>query len=115
MLGLRFDDCNTFALALEFDACVLNFSSFYKLNLRDTVFKDCKLEEVEWIGTDLSQAVFRQCDFRNAIFENTILENADLRTAFNFSIDPETNRISKAKFSLTNIAGLLDKHKLVIE
>lgn len=115
MMGLRFDDCNPFALSFEFDTCLLNFSSFYKLNLRGTRFKDCKLEEVEWIETDLSQAVFKHCDFRNAVFERTNLEGADLRSAFNFSIDPENNLIGKAKFSLANIAGLLDKYKLAIE
>lgn len=115
MLGLRFDACNTFSLSFGFDACLLNFASFFKLSLRGTRFNNCKLEDVEWIETDLSQAVFKQCDFRNAIFEKTILQGADLRSSFNFSIDPENNLVSKAKFSLTNVVGLLDKYKLVIE
>jgi fluoroquinolone resistance protein len=50
-----------------------------------------------------------------AIFENTILENADLSTSSNFSIDPETNRIRKAKFSRLGIVGLLDKYDIEIE
>ena len=114
LMGLRFDECNTFSLTLEFDSCVLNFSSFYKLSLKNTKFRDCKLEEVEFVSADLTNAVFGNCDLLNAVFEHTILESADFRTAINFSIDPEMNRIAKAKFSMHNIVGLLNKYKIVI-
>lgn len=115
LLGLRFNDCNSFLLSFDFDSCVLNFSSFYKVNLKNTHFKNCKLEEVEFVESDLTKAVFSQCDLINAVFENTNLEGADLRTAVNFSIDPATNRIAKAKFSTHNIAGLLHTYNIIIE
>jgi hypothetical protein len=44
-----------------------------------------------------------------ATFENTILEKADLRTAYNYSIDPTMNKIKKAMFSKAGISGLLDR------
>jgi len=50
-----------------------------------------------------------------AIFSHTNLERADLRTSYNFTIDPEMNRIRKAKFSLNNLPGLLDKYELDIK
>jgi len=50
-----------------------------------------------------------------AAFENTILEKADFRTSFNYSIDPEKNRIRKARFSLAGISGLLDKYDIEID
>ena len=115
LLGLRFDDCNEFLISFEFDTCVLNFSSFYKLKIKNTQFNACKLEEVEFVATDLTSAVFKNCDFRKAAFEGTILEKADLRSSFNFSINPETNKINKAKFSKQNIVGLLDKYNITIE
>ena len=34
MLGLRFDQCNTLGLAVGFDQCSLNHSSFYKTKLK---------------------------------------------------------------------------------
>jgi len=46
---------------------------------------------------------------------NTILENADLRSAYNFSINPTTNRIKGARFSSSGLAGLLDIFLLNIE
>jgi hypothetical protein len=50
-----------------------------------------------------------------ATFESTIIEKADFRTSFNYSIDPEKNRIKKARFSLAGIAGLLDKYDIEID
>jgi len=50
-----------------------------------------------------------------ATFENTALEKVDLRTGFNYSINPEINRIKKAKFSLQGVLGLLDKYDIEIE
>lgn len=115
LLGLHFENCNNFSLSFTFKNCVLNFASFYKMKLKNICFEDCKLEETDFVETDLTKAVFKNCELKRASFSQTILDGADLRTAFNFSIDPETNRIKKAKFSTHNIAGLLDKYSIVIE
>jgi fluoroquinolone resistance protein len=115
MLGLRFDSCNQFGLTFRFEDCVVNHSSFYKTKIKKTVFRNSQLQETDFTQCDLSGAVFEQCDLFNASFENTILEKSDLRTALNYSIDPETNRIKKARFSLHGIPGLLNKYDIVIE
>ena len=64
---------------------------------------------------DLTEAVFKDCDLSGAIFDYTVLEKADLRTAQHYSIDPENNRLKKARFSIFGIAGLLDKYDIDIE
>ena len=114
LLGLHFDECNDFLLSFEFENCILNFSSFYKLKLKKIKFKDCKIQEVDFTESNLTDAIFNNCDLNGAIFGNTILENADFRTSYSFSIDPEVNRIKKAKFSMAGIAGLLDKYDILI-
>ncbi|MFM9949054.1 MAG: hypothetical protein ACKV1O_14025 [Saprospiraceae bacterium] len=60
-------------------------------------------------------AVFGNCNLSLAVVERTLLEGADLRTAYNFSIDPENNRIKKAKFSMQNIVGLMDKYGIFVK
>ena len=115
LLGLRFDECHSFSFAVSFDKCVLNLSSFFRLKMPKTRFRDCKLEEVEFVEADLSQAIFDNCELRGALFEQTNLQGADFRTAYQFSIDPEINRIQKARFLRQNLAGLLDKFKISIE
>jgi hypothetical protein len=49
------------------------------------------------------------------IFNKSILEKADLRSSFNYSFDPEQNRITKARFSRMGVIGLLDKYRIEIE
>lgn len=115
MLGIRFDTCNEFGLAFSFDGCQLNHSSFYKTNIKKTVFKNSQLEETDFADTDLTGAAFDNCNLRQAIFDHTNLEKADFRTSYNYSIDPEINRINKAKFSISGVSGLLDKYDIDIE
>lgn len=80
-----------------------------------TEFENCAFTNCISSKADLTTAVFADCDLKKAVFARTNLERADLRTAFNFSLDSETNCIGKAKFPPQNIAGLLDKYNIVIE
>jgi uncharacterized protein YjbI with pentapeptide repeats len=114
-MGLRFDECSHFLFSFSASNCTLDFSSFYKLNLKKTIFKDCKLLETDFTETNLTNAAFLNCDLSRAVFQNSILEGADLRSSYNFSIHPEHNRISKAKFSYANIAGLLHSYNISLE
>ena len=115
MLGLRFDTCNNFGLSFNFEQCILNHSSFYQAKLKKTTFQNTQLQEVDFTECDLKNVVFDNCDLARALFENTTLEKADFRTAFNYAIDPENNRIKKAKFSLVGVSGLLHKYDIQIE
>ena len=90
-------------------------SSFYKLILKKSHFKNCTLHEVDFTETDLTSSHFENCDFMMAIFQNSILEKADFRSSNNYVIDPEMNRIKKAKFSISGIAGLLTKYNIEID
>jgi hypothetical protein len=50
----------------------------------------------------------------NSTFSNTNLEKADLSTSINFSIDPEKNKLKKAKFSVSGLVGLVAKYNIDI-
>jgi fluoroquinolone resistance protein len=43
------------------------------------------------------------------------IEKADFRTAYNYHLDPESNRLKGAKFSFHGLPGLLGKYGLEIE
>ena len=73
------------------------------------------MQEADFTEADLTGAAFENCNLQRVIFDNTNLEMVDLRTSFNYSIDPERNKLKKAKFSATGIMGLLDKYKIIIE
>ncbi len=114
MFGLRFDTCNQFGLFLSFEDCSLDHSTFYKTKIKGTVFKNSKLIETDFSQCDLTGAVFENCNLERAVFQNSIIERADFCTSYNYSINPEINRIKKAKFSLTGVAGLLNKYDIEI-
>lgn len=115
MMGMLFNSGDKFAVAASFEGCTLNHSSFFGLMLKKTVFKNCLLREVDFVDADLSSASFDGSDLQLAAFENTNLEKADLRTAFNYVINPELNKIKKAKFSLNGLPGLLNKYDIIIQ
>ena len=115
MLGLLFYHCSEFGLSFGFDHCNLGHSSFYKTKIKKTVFKNSQLEEVDFTDCDLASSSFDHCNLAQARFENTILEKADFRTSYNYSIDPEINKIKKAKFSLNHVTGLLHKYDIEID
>ena len=115
MLGLQFENCNDFGLSFSFENCQLNHSTFFQMNIKKTIFRNCQLREIDFSETNLSNVIFDNCDLAQSIFVNSVLDKADFRTAYSYSIDPESNRLKKTRFSSVGISGLLDKYDIVIE
>ena len=115
LMGIDFTKCKYFLLSFSFAGCSLDYSTFFKKKIRNSVFRDCSVREVEFSGADLTDSSFLACDLARTVFQNTILEKADFRTALNYSIDLETNRVKGAKFSAAGVIGLLDKYQIIIE
>lgn len=115
LLGLQFDTCNEMLFEVQFEHCIINLAIFFKRKLKNTRFIHCSLTEADFSEADLSNAIFEYCDLSGAVFDNTILEKADFCTANNYSIDPEKNKIKKARFSLPAVIGLLDKYDIIIQ
>lgn len=113
--GVNFGESSSFSLEVGFKKCVLDYTVWHKKKLKGTTFDDCSFEEADFSETDLTNALFQKCNLNRAIFNRTILRGADLRTAYNFNIDPENNTINKAKFSADALNGLLIKYNLVID
>lgn len=85
------------------------------MKLHKTEFNKCEMRETDFGNADLTNSIFSECDLSKTLFENTNLSKCDFRTSFNYSIDPDKNKIAKAKFSAQNVSGLLDKYNIVIE
>jgi fluoroquinolone resistance protein len=115
ILGVHFEHCRQLPFSVSFERCILNHSSFYGVKLKQIFFNQCTMQEVDLTDAELQGANFAGCDLLKAAFVNTNLENADLTSAFNFSIDPEKNRLKKAKFSTAGLAGLLGKYDIRIQ
>lgn len=115
MEGINFFDCCRTVLEMRFEGCNLRYSSFAQLPLRHTEFIDCSLREVSFLKTDLLGASFTRCDLARAVFLQSNLEKADFSSAYNFTLDPDVNRMRKARFSVYGLPGLLEKYGIEVE
>ncbi len=115
MIGVKFNEVNSFLLKISFKDCQLSFSSSYKLKTPFTRFKNCNLVEVDFTETIANNCIFDKIDLKRAIFESTNLYKSDFRTAFNFDLNPQNNYLKNAMFSRNSIDGLLLNHKIIIE
>lgn len=115
MLGLHFEKSNKAMFSAHFENDDLSMCSFVTLHLKKIKFLNCILRETDFTGAEMKESLFDQCDLAGTRFENTNLQKADFRTSYNYAIDPEMNRIRKAKFSMHGIAGLLQKYDIDIQ
>lgn len=114
LLGIQWSGCDKFMFSMLFKECLLANASFYNFNIKKTIFDQCDLKEVDFSAADMSECALIHCDLHQAIFDQTNLSKADLRTAYNYSIDPNGNRLKGAIFSSDNIQGLLDVFQIKI-
>lgn len=114
LTGVVFDRCDPFLMDVSFTRCVLTNASFAGLTLKRTQFTGCTLHNTNFAHTDLRDSLFDDCDLKGAIFDQTNLEKADFRTARHYALDPERNRIKKARFAWPGLVGLLIKYGVKI-
>ena len=101
--------------SFQFEKSQLDYSTFYGTKLKKTKFIDCSLKETDFEEADLTGSAFQNCDLSGTSFVRTVLEKVDFRTARHFSFDPAVNKVKQAKFSATNLEGLLYHFNLDIE
>ncbi|WP_420828558.1 pentapeptide repeat-containing protein [Fulvivirga sedimenti] len=115
MMGVRFDECNSYLFSVSFHECRLDLSSFFNRRMKRTPIQSCSLKECDFSSADLSETAFHECDLEGAVFENSILEKCDFQTAGKYIIDPERNRLKNAIFSAHNLEGLLMKYHIRVK
>lgn len=112
LLGLSFPQAERLGMSVSFENCQLAHSSFEGLKLKKTSYFRCSLQQVDFSEADLVQSDFSGSDLTDAIFLKSNLEQADFREAVGFVIDPELNRVKKARFRTSMLEGLLRKYQL---
>lgn len=115
LLGLNFFQAKDFAFALSCERCNLDYASFDSKKLNKSRFENCKMHSVNFTMADLTKTEFTDCDLYEAVFNNTNLSGVDLTRISNFSIDPEMNKVKKAKFQAQDLEKLLYKYDLIIQ
>lgn len=104
-----------FPLFKEIRGCTLKFNTFFKMKIPKIPIADSSLLDCAFMECDLSGGVFRNVDFRDSTFQDCDLSKADFREARNYRINTTSNRVSKARFSLPEVVGLLDNLDVIIQ
>ena len=100
---------------LRFSDCQLNYSNFRFLDLPGLKMERCQVQDADFIEAKLKGASFARSDLEKSRFFKTDLSGADFRGAANYSIDPATNTLKKARFSLPEAIALLESLDIIIE
>jgi uncharacterized protein YjbI with pentapeptide repeats len=103
------------SFANTFENCVLDMSNFTGLNINHIEAYKSSFKEVWFNDANLSDSILKECDFEGAYFNNTNLTKADLRSSQAYTINPQFNKISKAKFSLPEAISLLNGFDITLE
>ncbi|GHA72619.1 pentapeptide repeat-containing protein [Pontibacter akesuensis] len=115
LTGINFHECEDFLFSVQFEGCILDYASFMKKKMPKTKFSHTSLKNVDFSNANLAGAMFDNTNLEGAVFSRTELKEANFLTAYNFNIDPEINSLTKARFSLHGIPGLLTKYKIRVE
>ncbi|MGL2963452.1 pentapeptide repeat-containing protein [Flavobacterium sp. RSB2_4_14] len=123
--GVWFTKCNftavNFAMTdqvifeFHFKDCLLDYAQFYALKMKKMQFINCSMIAVDFMASDLTEVFFDNCNLRRAVFIDTIANKADFSTSYDYTIDPEKNKLKKAIFSTDGLKGLLQKYDIVVK
>lgn len=114
IVGAEFFKCQKTFFSVMFTKCMLQYCNFSDLKMKKTSFSKSKLKECFFTNTGLSGADFGGVDLSGTIFHNCDLSLADFSSAIQYQIDPQANKIKKAKFSLPEVVGLLQSFDITI-
>lgn len=114
IVGAEFFKCEKTFFSASFKNCLLHYCNFSDLNMKGTHFNGSKILEAHFTSTILNGADFTDTDLTGTLFHNCDLCKADFSSARRYNIDPQTNKIKKAKFSLPEAVGLLQGFDITI-
>jgi len=114
IVGAKFYLCEKRFFSIQAKHCVLKSCNFSDLKMKKVDFSESQFSDCDFKETDLTEGNFSGCMFEETLFHNCQLIRADFRNAQNYEIDPQTNKIAKAKFSLPEALSLLKGFDILI-
>lgn len=115
LAGLNFSQISKILLSVKFLDSNLAFCNFPDLNLSDTKFVNCQLNGCDFLDTNLKNALFENTSLPGTQFDHCDLSGADFRSARDFVINLEGNKLDKAIFSLQGALTFLETLNIIIE
>lgn len=106
-MGVDFSDCSNFFFSPSFQDCMINACNFEGNKMSKTEFYYCKIRETTFINCDLSESRFDNSEFQRTDFQNCQLQKSDFTDALGYTINPFTNKLKGARFSLPEAQSFL--------
>lgn len=107
IVGADWFKCEKLFFSVDFERCLLQFCNFSDLQMKNRSFLESKMLENTFTDTSLKGSDFGGTKLTGTVFHNCDLSNADFSSAAEYDIDPQTNNIKKAKFSLPEAVSLI--------
>jgi fluoroquinolone resistance protein len=106
LMGIDWSDGHR-SLDASFKECVLDYSSFARIDLRKSVFTDCRMLEVNFSEANLTEADFSGSNLDRSRFQKTNLSRANLAGATNLVLNPAENKVKGAVIALDAAVGIV--------
>jgi fluoroquinolone resistance protein len=108
LAGINFYYCDQ----LLFDSCFsgthLQNCNFSELKMKGARFIGCRIDECDFENAFLVEARFDDSVFSRTMFHNCNLEKASFLEAKGYQIDPRSNNVKKATFSVPDVLSLIE-------
>lgn len=114
ILGVVFTPCDTLIIDMHFTKCVLRNCNFSGLSLRKMAATNCEIIDSDFINIDLTDADFTESSFQGTEFNNANLTRASFIDARGYEINPLSNKIRKARFSMPEAISLVEYLGVII-
>jgi uncharacterized protein YjbI with pentapeptide repeats len=109
---LNFSEVNSFMLEMRFTDCQLHFCDWKDMVLSDISFVNCHLQENTFERCDMRNCRMESCNMDRAQFTRNDLRTFDVSSNYNFSLDPELNKIKGMQLHERQLICLLFKYEL---
>jgi len=113
-MGINFGACDPLFLFVRFFHCLIDTCNYSDLSLKGTTFEHCNIRDPHFTHANLAESNFAGSDLNGSIFHNTNLSHVNFVGAVNYAINPLTNQLKQARFSLPEVVALLDSLGIII-
>lgn len=114
LIGVNFSMVDPLFFSVRFRNCLLDMTNFSGLDLKKTPFINCLIREASFFESNLTEADFSGSNLSGTTFHHCNLSQVNFASAINYSINPFTNQLKKARFSSPEVLSLLNYFEIII-
>jgi uncharacterized protein YjbI with pentapeptide repeats len=107
LAGLAFYRLDQLVFGFVARECRILNCNFSDIKSKKSVLSKCVVTDCDFADADFQAADFRDTEFSGCVFHKVDLKKADFTGAFGYEINPQTNDVKRATFSMPHVVGLL--------